>query len=115
MFCFISPAISLAYTSNNDKTAVNSHDTIRNLIRAFPNSSKISPKTVLTFTLANPQKVSIKIYDVDGREVAYLLERDVPAGTFEILLETKNFKKGVYFCTFFTSDKIPMKKMIIVS
>jgi hypothetical protein len=90
------------------------NDSTNNLIRVFPTSSKFAHKTVLTFTLANPQKVTIRIYDVDGREVAYLMERNVPAGTFELLLETKNLKKGVYFCKFFTGDKIPMKKMITV-
>lgn len=93
---------------------VSFNDSTNSLIRVFPTSSKFAHKTVLTFTLANPQKVTIRIYDVEGREVAYLMERNVPAGTFEILLETKNLKKGVYFCKFFTSDKIPMKKMITV-
>jgi hypothetical protein len=85
-----------------------------NILKIFPSTSKFAHKTVLTFTVANPQKVTIKIYDVDGREVAYLLEKSVPAGTFELLLETKNLKRGMYFCKFFTGDRIPMKKMIMV-
>jgi hypothetical protein len=90
------------------------NDSTSNLLKVFPANSKFSHKTVLTFTLANPQKVTIKIYDVDGREVAYLFEKNIPAGTFEILLETKNLKRGMYFCKFFTGDRIPMKKMIMV-
>jgi hypothetical protein len=85
-----------------------------NILKIFPSTSKFAHKTVLTFTVANPQKVTIKIYDVDGREIAYLLEKSVPAGTFELLLETKNLKRGMYFCKFFTGDRIPMKKMIMV-
>jgi len=85
-----------------------------NILKIFPSTSKFAHKTVLTFTVANPQKVTIKIYDVDGREIAYLLDKSVPAGTFELLLETKNLKRGMYFCKFFTGDRIPMKKMIMV-
>jgi hypothetical protein len=102
------------FAENLRKSNLFFNDTTSNILKVFPANSKITQKTVLTFTIANPQKVTIKIYDVDGREVAYLFERNVPAGTFEILLETKNLKRGMYFCKFFTGERIPMKKMIMV-
>lgn len=89
-------------------------DTLNTSLGIFPASAKHDHKTVLTFTIVNPTKVTIKIFDVDGREVAYLFERNIPAGSFELFLETKHMKKGMYYCKFFTGEKIPMKKMIIV-
>lgn len=89
-------------------------DTLKGRMSIFPYSSHLKNQTVLTFTIINPTKVTIKIFDVDGREVAYLLERNVPAGTFELLLETKFLKKGMYYCKFFTGERISMKKMIMV-
>ena len=89
-------------------------DTLNKLNYAIPSGFSSNSKVRLTFTLAKTARVNIKILDADGREIADLMDRNVPAGTFELNVETKNLKTGMYFCKFFTDEKIPMKKIIVV-
>jgi hypothetical protein len=66
-----------------------------NLSQNYPNP--FNPSTKIDYTLAADSKVSIKIYDVTGREVMTILDAVQNAGGYSISVDAKNLTSGAYF------------------
>ena len=56
-----------------------------------------NPTTVLSFRLDAAAHVSLRIYDVAGREVATLADEEMPAGEHQVRFEGRRLAGGVYF------------------
>ncbi|KAF0153244.1 MAG: bglA3 [Ignavibacteria bacterium] len=67
------------------------------LLQNYPNP--FNPETTISYRLSAFSKVSLKVYDVFGQEVATLVNKLQPAGTYNLKLNTHNYKlsSGVYF------------------
>ncbi|SVE19787.1 uncharacterized protein METZ01_LOCUS472641, partial [marine metagenome] len=65
------------------------------LNNAYPNP--FNPITTLSFELPFEQKVSINIYDVNGRLVASLVEGYITAGYHSIDWDAGNYASSLYF------------------
>lgn len=52
----------------------------------------------LQFSIYNLQRVTVKIYDLYGREVATVVERQFPAGEHIVSFDASGLQAGVYFC-----------------
>ena len=69
--------------------------TIYQLAQNYPNP--FNPTTRITFILPVDSKVSLKIFDVLGQEVANLITANLNAGIHEVDFDASGFKSGVYF------------------
>jgi photosystem II stability/assembly factor-like uncharacterized protein len=80
----------------------------------YPNP--FNPSTTIRFGLPKAGKVTLKIYDVTGREVAALFNSmELNAGTVTYEFDASRFASGVYFYTLIVNDnKIDTKKMVLV-
>lgn len=65
------------------------------LSQNYPNP--FNPTTVIEYRLASRSSVTLKVYDVLGREVMALVNEEKPAGAYEVTLDGKNLTSGVYF------------------
>jgi hypothetical protein len=65
------------------------------LIGAFPNP--FNPTTKISFSLPEQAKVSLQVYDLQGRTVAVLIDGLRDAGTHEVTFDASNLTSGVYF------------------
>ncbi len=65
------------------------------LSQNYPNP--FNPSTKINFSLAVDSKVSLKIFDVLGQEVATLINGQLAAGTQEISFDASSLNSGVYF------------------
>ena len=65
------------------------------LNNAYPNP--FNPETQLTFTLPEAGEVSLKIYDIAGREVFTLLEGMMSVGAHTVKWNASNMPSGIYF------------------
>lgn len=61
----------------------------------FPNP--FNPETGITFMLPARSMVSLTVYDVSGKEVAELVNKQLNAGNFTIKWKAENYPSGVYF------------------
>jgi len=61
----------------------------------YPNP--FNPSTKITFSLAVNSKVSLKVFDVLGQEVASLVNQDLTAGVHNFDFNAIGFNSGVYF------------------
>ncbi|MDD5087326.1 MAG: T9SS type A sorting domain-containing protein, partial [bacterium] len=79
----------------------------------FPNPFNAS--TTIPFELLCAGKISLRIFDVLGREIAVLCDDDArPAGAHSVSFDGSRFASGIYFCVLSTADKRVVRKMILL-
>jgi hypothetical protein len=78
----------------------------------YPNP--FNPSTSFTYQLGKAGFVSVKIYDVLGREVAKLVNELKQAGTYPVEWNAVGVSSGVYFCRMQTESFAATKKMILM-
>ena len=84
------------------------------LYQNYPNP--FNPSTVISYQLAVGSRVSLKLYDILGNELALVVDREQEAGFHEYKLSTLNLKlsSGVYFYQLRAGDFVSVKKLVIV-
>lgn len=92
---------------NEPASVVKSFDLQQN----YPNP--FNPSTKLTFQVSKAGFVSIKIYDLLGREAATLVDEVKQAGTYSATWDAKTFNSGVYFCRMQSESFSTTIKMIL--
>ena len=65
------------------------------LSQNYPNP--FNPSTTFRYSITNASKVTIKIYDVLGKEIEKLVNEEKPTGTYELNWNAANLPSGVYF------------------
>ena len=78
----------------------------------YPNP--FNPTTNFTYELSKAGFVSVKIYDVLGREVATLVNEVKQAGSYPATWNAAGVGSGVYFCKMQTESFTATKKMILM-
>jgi hypothetical protein len=87
------------------------------LIQNFPNP--FNPTTIVQYNLPTSGYVTIKVYDVIGREVSILVEGIKDAGCYSATFDGAKLTSGIYFARFTVApvngDKpfIYTKKMLL--
>ena len=79
---------------------------------AYPNP--FNPETHLTFALPKPGDVSLMIYDIQGREVARLVDGFRTAGTHEAIFDGSGLSSGIYFARLQAEGFSQTRKMLMV-
>jgi len=59
-------------------------------------------KAALRFGVPVPTRVTIRLFDIAGREVRILTDEDYPAGRHQVDLESQGLPSGVYLCSMTT-------------
>jgi predicted phosphodiesterase len=78
----------------------------------FPNP--FNPVTKISFGLPAPSLVILKIYDLSGREVVELVNKEYTAGYHEVEFDGSNFASGIYAYKLEAGSFVQEKKMIIL-
>ncbi|MBX7044696.1 MAG: T9SS type A sorting domain-containing protein [Ignavibacteria bacterium] len=82
------------------------------LAQNFPNP--FNPATVISFQIPASGFVSIKVFDVSGREVASLVNEIKAAGYYSVTFDAKGLSSGMYFYKLSTEKFSAVKKMVVV-
>jgi hypothetical protein len=83
------------------------------LSQNYPNP--FNPSTLIKYQVPENSNVNIKIYTTDGKEVAQLVNGEVPAGTHEVLFNAAHLSSGVYYYAIRAGNKfIQTKKMMLL-
>ena len=78
----------------------------------YPNP--FNPTTNIKYQIPNNSFVSLKIFDVLGREVTTLVNEKQNAGRYEVSWDATNYPSGVYFYTIKAGDFTQTKKMLLI-
>ena len=82
------------------------------LYQNFPNP--FNPVTKIKFDVPRTSHVTLKIYDILGREVAVLVNENLKPGSYERLWNAGMFASGVYFSEITADGFRSVKKMMLV-
>lgn len=115
----------ILHTTNGGITAVqkisNNLPGSFSLSQNYPNP--FNPGTKIKFELRPPLNpllgkegtlVSLKIYDILGREIATLINEQLKPGSYEVEWDGSNYASGVYFYKLLTESFSETKKMVLV-
>jgi hypothetical protein len=78
----------------------------------YPNP--FNPTTVISYQLPVISNVSLKIYDLIGKEIATLVNEEQSAGWKEVQWNASNVASGVYFVRFQAGAFVETKKMVVL-
>jgi len=78
----------------------------------FPNP--FNPTTTIRFSIPNSEFVSLKIYNVLGKEVANLINENRSAGSYKIYFDGSHLASGVYFYRLRAGKFELTKKLLLI-
>jgi hypothetical protein len=81
------------------------------LFQNYPNP--FNPSTKIHYALGRIEYLTLKIFDVFGREVANLAEGRKAPGAYDAEWYAAGVASGVYFCRLQTEEFVSVKKMIL--
>ena len=78
-----------------------------------------NPQTTIAFTVRDPQRVTVAVFDVTGRRVAVLTDEVWPAGSHDLNWNGRDatgreMSSGVYFVNFRARDTAVTEKVVLV-
>jgi len=82
------------------------------LSQNYPNP--FNPNTNINFSIPNSSFVTLKVYDVLGKEVANLVNEELSAGTYNFNFDAAKLTSGIYFYRIQTDNFVDTKKMILL-
>ncbi|MEX0721893.1 MAG: alpha-amylase family glycosyl hydrolase [Balneolaceae bacterium] len=78
----------------------------------YPNP--FNPSTVISYQLAVNSKVTLKVYDMLGREVATLVNGQLKAGNHSVKFDAQNLASGIYIYRLQAGSKVFTEKMTLI-
>lgn len=118
-------ALFLGYTSGGNKVYWDRFSNVTNvshnghsvadkfeLKQNYPNP--FNPSTNISFNLPKNSFVSLKVFDIMGREVAKLVSQSMNAGNYSVEFDGSKLSSGVYFYKLESDNFSEVKKMSLI-
>lgn len=83
-----------------------------NLAQNYPNP--FNPSTKISYALQNPELVTLRVFDVLGREVAMLVNQYQSAGNHTVSFDASSLASGMYFYKLEAGSFQSIKKMMLL-
>ena len=91
-----------------------------NLFQNYPNP--FNPTTTISYTIPEnkpenhsfQQKTTLKVFNVLGKEVATLVDKNQSPGCYQVIFNAKELPSGIYFYKITAGDFIQLRKMILL-
>jgi len=99
---------AITRVSNNETVVPEKYSLGQN----YPNP--FNPETKIDFTIPKNSFVSIKIYDITGKEISTLVNTDMKKGSYTVDFNASNISTGVYFYKITSGSFTDTKKMILI-
>ncbi|MFO7447378.1 MAG: DUF362 domain-containing protein [Ignavibacteriaceae bacterium] len=82
------------------------------LSQNYPNP--FNPTTKISYSIPEYSKVTIKVYDVAGKEVATIVNSDMPAGSYVASFDARQLSSGVYFYKITANNYSASRKLVLL-
>jgi minor extracellular serine protease Vpr len=82
------------------------------LMQNYPNP--FNPSTVISFQLPLKSLVTLKVYDILGREVATIVNEVIEAGSYNVQFDGSKLSSGIYFYTLNAGEFSATKKLSLI-
>ncbi|MCX6163447.1 MAG: T9SS type A sorting domain-containing protein [Ignavibacteriae bacterium] len=82
------------------------------LYNNYPNP--FNPLTIIKFQIKEPGFVTLKVYDLLGKEITTLVNENQITGTYVVNWNASNYPSGVYFYRIQAGDFIKVMRMVLI-
>jgi hypothetical protein len=82
------------------------------LSQNYPNP--FNPITTINYSIPNDDMVSIKVFDIMGKEISCLINEFQKSGKYSIKFDATNLTSGVYFYQLTSGKFSAIKKLMLV-
>ncbi len=82
------------------------------LSQNYPNP--FNPNTKINFSIPKSDFVSLRVYDMLGREVSVLVNGHLTAGEYQADFNAKGLSSGMYYYSLRAGEYVDVKKMVLV-
>ncbi len=113
-FTNLNSAINIFADENPESVQPNNIPVSFNLNQNYPNP--FNPSTRIEYSVPKNTYVTLKVYDVSGKEVAVLVNSQISAGSYSVSFNTNdyNLSSGIYFYKLTAGDKSAIKKLAFI-
>ncbi len=108
-------ANQVSWNYGSGATSVEQQEGIANsfsLAQNYPNP--FNPTTTIQYSIPEASHVSLKVFDVLGKEVAVLVNQEQTAGIYTSNFDASNLTSGIYFYTLTANNFTATKKLMLV-
>jgi parallel beta-helix repeat protein len=82
------------------------------LLQNYPNP--FNPSTTIHFSIPSKSFVTLKVFDLLGREAAILVNEELPDGNYSRQFKADNLASGIYFYRLQAGQHIETRKLIVL-
>ncbi len=82
------------------------------MFQNFPNP--FNPVTTIQFTVPEKDYVTIKVFDIMGREVTTLVNEHKASGEYKVEFNASDLPSGIYYYRMQAGDFISSRKLILL-
>lgn len=82
------------------------------LAQNYPNP--FNPETEIQFSVGRSSFVSLRVFDLLGREIATLVNEFKAVGIYTVSWSAAGFPSGIYFCRLSTGRTLQTRKMVLI-
>ncbi|MCX6142444.1 MAG: T9SS type A sorting domain-containing protein [Ignavibacteriales bacterium] len=103
---------SLVYTPPTSVGRVSNVPTAFALEQNYPNP--FNPSTTIKFQIASTGFVTLKVFDMLGREVSTLVSQQLDAGSYQLKWDASGYASGMYLYTLQADNSVETRKLMLV-
>ena len=82
------------------------------LYQNYPNPC--NPATTIRFNIPHHTQVKLTVYNFRGQQVVQLLDKNVQAGSYTVIFDTKELASGIYLYRIIADGFTQIKKLVVV-
>ncbi|MEK9137221.1 MAG: T9SS type A sorting domain-containing protein, partial [Bacteroidota bacterium] len=78
----------------------------------YPNP--FNPRTTISFSILHSSFITLRVFDVLGREVATLVNEEMKPGSYQRVFDGSGLASGVYLYRLHTANSVQTKKLLLI-
>ncbi|MCH7771675.1 MAG: T9SS type A sorting domain-containing protein, partial [Bacteroidetes bacterium] len=111
-YAVVNISVNTVTTDINQDSELVSYPSEFKLEQNYPNP--FNPTTTIKYQIPELGLVTLKVYDILGREVKELVNAEKPVGTYEVVFNAKSLPSGIYVYELQAGDYIETKKLVLL-
>ena len=115
LYSVIEEDLKARFTHSNELDSITENETTKVskiTLQAYPNP--FNPSTNINFTIPVKSDITLKVFDMLGREIAELANGIKEAGSYTVNFDASNLSSGVYIYQLHIGNEVHTKKMTLI-
>jgi len=112
----------IKYSATRAATVFNTYTALDEVVIDYNNGLSLSKnypnpfnnETKITYTIAHPGIASLKVFDLQGKEVAVVFNQFVASGTYSATIKASNIPSGMYIYKLESEGFVVTKRLVVM-